>query len=165
MRTVEDLEPAWTRSTTRWIPIKRRTARGKISSINVARYIVETNDGGHAVTDELNSTIWLVKFAQEPNALPDNTSPPPDHVSPQFPTSLILAVIIIVIVGIGLLVYFKKCKFGLFLNSVLTISLNTYLLSIKKDLIHTNVFKTAELTKFLLTNMQLNSVRYNIEGR
>ena len=82
---------------------------GKTSSINVARSVVKTSDGGYAVTGALNSTVWLVKFAPEPPASPDNTSPPPNHVSPQFPTAWIVAVVIIV-VGIGLLVYFKKRK-------------------------------------------------------
>jgi hypothetical protein len=83
---------------------------GNSDNTNSVRSVVKTSDGGYAVAGALNSTIWLVKFAPEPPVLPDNTSPPPDHVSPQFPTAWIMAVAIIVVVGIGLLVYFKKRK-------------------------------------------------------
>jgi hypothetical protein len=83
----------------------------KISSLSTARSVVKTSDGGYAVTGALNSTVWLVKFAPEPPALPDNTSPPPNPVSPQFPTTLIVATVIIAaVIGLGLLVYFKKRK-------------------------------------------------------
>jgi hypothetical protein len=82
----------------------------KTSSLSTARSVVKTSDGGYAVTGALNSTVWLVKFAPEPNVLPDNTSPPSDYTSPQFPTALIVAVVIMVVVGIVLLLYFKKRK-------------------------------------------------------
>jgi hypothetical protein len=57
--------------------------------------------------------IWLVKLAPETNALPDNTSPPPDEPAPLFPITWIIAVVIIVIVigvGLGLLIYLIKRK-------------------------------------------------------
>jgi hypothetical protein len=74
----------------------------KTSSDNVARSVVKTSDGGYVVAGALNSTVWLVKFAPESNAPPGNTSPP-------FPTTgIVVAVIIVAVVGLGLLVYFKK---------------------------------------------------------
>ena len=85
--------------------------RGDYRHQNAARSVVGTSDGGYAVTGTLNSTVWLVKFAPEPNVLPDNTSPPPDHVSPQFPTTWIVAIVIMVVaVTVGLLFYFRKRK-------------------------------------------------------
>ena len=83
---------------------------GLKSDSNSVRSVVKTSDGGYAVAGTLNSTVWLVKFAPEPPALPDNTSPPPEHVPPQFPTAWIMAGVITVVVGIGLIVYFKKRK-------------------------------------------------------
>jgi hypothetical protein len=73
--------------------------------------VVGASDGGYAVAGTLNDTIWLFKFAPEPDALPEYTSPPPGHVSPQFPTTwIVIGVIIVTAFGIGLLVYFKKRK-------------------------------------------------------
>jgi hypothetical protein len=86
-------------------------SRGDYRHQNAACSVVGTSDGGYAVTGALNSTVWLVKFAPEPPALPDNTSPPPNPVSPQFPTTLIVAIVIIVVaVTVGLLFYFRKRK-------------------------------------------------------
>lgn len=79
--------------------------RGDYRHQNAARSVVKTSDGGYAVVGALNGTIWLVKFAPESNAPPENTP---------FPTTLLIAVAIIVVivagVGLGLLIYLIKRK-------------------------------------------------------
>ena len=87
--------------------------------------IIETDDGGYVFTgytrDLAKSSITyilLVKLAPESATIPDETSsppnetsPPPDETFPPFPTTwIVAAVIIVAVVGISLLFYFKKRK-------------------------------------------------------
>ena len=82
---------------------------GKTSAINVARSVVKTSDGGHAAVGALNSTVWLVKFAPESTALPDETSSPPDYIPYLSPTGWLVTIIVVVaVVGVGLLLYFIR---------------------------------------------------------
>jgi hypothetical protein len=80
-------------------------SNGKVESnftlVGVANAVVATMDGGFALTGQLDNTVWLVKFAPESAIPPDETSP--------FPTTwIVISVIVAAVVGIGLLVYFKK---------------------------------------------------------
>ena len=70
--------------------------------------VVRVSDGGCAVAGTLNDTIWLIKFAPESSIPLDSATPDDTHT--QFPTTWIIAVAITVVVGIGLIVYFKKRK-------------------------------------------------------
>jgi len=68
---------------------------------------IVTDDGSYVVTGSVNDDVWLAKFAPESNIPPDDGSP--DTQSPQFSTTLILAVVIIVgAVAVGLSVYVWK---------------------------------------------------------
>lgn len=87
-----------------------------------AKSIIATSDGGYAFTglkdeprkDEptftSESKIWLVKI--EPDSGPQETTPPPSE-PPEFfyATWIVIAVVIVVaVLGLGLLVYFRKRK-------------------------------------------------------
>jgi hypothetical protein len=74
--------------------------------------VVRASDGGCAVAGTLNDTIWLFKFAPEPPALPNNTSPPPDYLPPRHPATWIMVAIIVTVfgAGLGLLIYLIKRK-------------------------------------------------------
>lgn len=64
--------------------------------------MIVTKDGGYAVAGfTYSNSIWLIKFVPE-------SAIPPDETSPFSITWVVAAVIIVAVVGIGLLVYFKK---------------------------------------------------------
>lgn len=83
---------------------------------NTAHSIVRTSDNGYAVVGTLEDNIWLVKFA------PDYIAPPEDDVLPDASDDLpedkpvfteawfVTTVICSVIVGASLVIYFKKIK-------------------------------------------------------
>ncbi len=68
--------------------------------------VTTTEDGGFAVVGSKQDSVWLAKFAPEPNASPNGSTP--------FPTTwvvaILIAIVIVVIVGLGLLIYFIKRK-------------------------------------------------------
>jgi len=72
--------------------------------------VIAAEDGGFVVVGSKKSSVWLAKFAPESTTIPDNTFPQPGETSPFSTTCIVVAVIIVAVVGLGLLVYFKKRK-------------------------------------------------------
>jgi hypothetical protein len=76
--------------------------------------LIKTDDGGYVFTGTKDgissqSKIWFVKIA--PDSIPHGTEPPtPEPPKPSYATWIAAAVIIVAVVSIGLLVYFKKRK-------------------------------------------------------
>jgi len=70
-----------------------------------------TVDGGYAVAGQLAKSLWLAKFAPELAPSPEIPSPSPEYLPSLFPIIwIVTAVIIVAVVGVGLLLYFKKRK-------------------------------------------------------
>ena len=66
--------------------------------------VLVTNDGGYAVAGGSGYNVWLAKFASESNISPNDSS------TPLSTTWIVVAIIVVAVVGVGLLVYFKKRK-------------------------------------------------------
>ena len=66
--------------------------------------VLVTNDGGYAVAGGSGYNVWLAKFASESNSSPNDSS------TPLSTTWIVVAIIVVAVVGVGLLVYFKKRK-------------------------------------------------------
>jgi len=83
---------------------------------NTAHSIIRTSDNGYAVAGTLEDNIWLVKFAPDyvappdDNTLPDSSDDLPEDVSVFTEAWFVTTIISAVIVGASLVIYFKKIK-------------------------------------------------------
>jgi hypothetical protein len=87
------------------------TYNGEKQSIqrpNSASSVMATAHGGYAVVGTLDDNIWFAKYAPETQILPDTT--PSDSTPSDVPNMLVASVIVSVVIGISLAVYYKKRK-------------------------------------------------------